>query len=313
MGDRRATLKDVATASGVSATTVSFVLNRTEGQTISAATRERVETTARQLGYAPHGLARALREGTSRLVLLSVDRAWGGGSLQGFVRGLRDELGTHGYALVVHADEGAGSGAEDERSRSLAGLRPHAVLDLAGPYAEEDDEADGGWVSGLAAHSLLQLEHLAGQGHEHIALARPERIRGNRVRAARLRYAHESARRLGLPALRELMVPADARQAARALATLGDSAPALTAIAGFDDETALRVLAAMSDLGLTAPQDLAVIGFDEGRHGALWRPALTTVRIEAEIFGRRAARSVLGLELGDWPVAPSSVVRRDTA
>lgn len=313
MGDRRATLKDVAAASGVSPTTVSFVLNRTAGQSISAATRERVETAARELGYTPHGLARALREGTSRVVLLSADLASGGGSLRGFVRGLREELDTHGYGLVVQADESARAGAEEELSRSLAGLRPHAVLDLTGPYAEEDSEADGGWVDGLAAHSLLQLEHLAEQGHEHIALARPETLQEDRVSTARLRYAHESAQRLGLPPLQEITLPGGAPQAADVLAALRGSSPAITALLGFDDVTALRALAAMSDLGLSAPRDLAVIGFDEGQHGALWRPALTTVRIESEIFGRRAARSVLGLELGDWPVAPSSVVRRETA
>ena len=124
MADRRARLKDVAVASGVSSTTVSFVLNRTPGQSISAATRERAEAAARQLGYAPHGLARALREGASRLVVLSTHRMWGGGSLQGFVRGMRDELGSRGYALVVHASEDGQGGADEELARSLAGLQP---------------------------------------------------------------------------------------------------------------------------------------------------------------------------------------------
>lgn len=313
MADRRARLKDVAVASGVSSTTVSFVLNRTPGQSISAATRERVEAAARQLGYAPHGLARALREGASRLVVLSTHRMWGGGSLQGFVRGMRDELGSRGYALVVHASEDGQGGADEELARSLAGLQPYAVLDLTGPYAEDDDGADGGWVDGLAAHSFTQLQHLTAQGHRDIALALPEGNGHSRAHTARLRYARETAEQLGLSPLHEIIVPADGEQAACTLRALRSDSLQLTAVAGFDDETALRVLAAMADLQLAAPRDLAVIGFDEGRHAALWRPALTTVRIEAEIFGRRAARSLLGLEVGAWPLAPSSVVRRDTA
>lgn len=319
MADRRATLKDVAVASGVSPTTVSFVLNRTPGQSISAATRERVEATAQQLGYVPHGLARALREGASRIVVLSVPRMWGGGSLQGFLRGVRDELGSRGYALVVHASQdgqdgvGEQDGADEELARSLAGLQPYAVLDLASPYTDDDDEADGGWVDGLAAHSFTQLQHLTEQGHREVALALPERDGGSRAHTARARYARESAEQLDLPPLQEIIMPADGEQASRTLRALRSDSPQITAVAGFDDETALRVLAAMADLQLAAPQDLAVIGFDEGHHAALWRPALTTVRIEAETFGRRAARSVLGLAVGDWPVAPSSVVRRDTA
>jgi len=58
----RVTITDVAAASGVSRATVSFVLRDSPGQTISAATRERVRRTARDLGYVPHAIARALRE-----------------------------------------------------------------------------------------------------------------------------------------------------------------------------------------------------------------------------------------------------------
>ena len=70
---RRVTLNDVAAASGVSRATVSFVLNDDPHQTISAATRDRVKEAARTLGYVPHGVARALREGTSRVVVLNID------------------------------------------------------------------------------------------------------------------------------------------------------------------------------------------------------------------------------------------------
>ena len=49
----RITLKDVARASGVSPTTVSFVLNNTPGQTIPELTRQRVRQSATELGYLP--------------------------------------------------------------------------------------------------------------------------------------------------------------------------------------------------------------------------------------------------------------------
>jgi DNA-binding LacI/PurR family transcriptional regulator len=51
----------------------------------------------------------------------------------------------------------------------------------------------------------------------------------------------------------------------------------------------------MRVLGLVAPGDLAVIGFDDAGYGALVEPALTTVHVDAEGHGRKAAREVLGL------------------
>lgn len=53
MARRRVTMRDVAAASGVSPATVGFVLNNTPTQTISPATRERVEAAAKELGYVP--------------------------------------------------------------------------------------------------------------------------------------------------------------------------------------------------------------------------------------------------------------------
>ena len=46
--------------------------------------------------------------------------------------------------------------------------------------------------------------------------------------------------------------------------------------------------------------------------GALWRPALTTVRIDARTYGRRTARAILGRPTGDSRPAPARVIERAT-
>ena len=46
----------------------------------------------------------------------------------------------------------------------------------------------------------------------------------------------------------------------------------VTAIAGYDDDVAIRALTALQDLGLRAPDDVAVIGFDDIEHGAITLP-----------------------------------------
>jgi len=60
---RRATSADVAARAGVSRTTVSFVLNGKADAGIPPGTRRRIEEAARELGYHPHGAARALAGG----------------------------------------------------------------------------------------------------------------------------------------------------------------------------------------------------------------------------------------------------------
>jgi DNA-binding LacI/PurR family transcriptional regulator len=288
---------------------VSFVLNRTPGQTISEATRQRVEEAARELDYAPHGTARALREGSSRIVLLLVEDSADGGALRSFIAGMRAELEAEGCALVVQPVGAVTTSAEEV----LAGVRPRAVLDLTLPYAPGAEGSDGGWVDGLAAHGLTQLQHLTEHGHERIALALPPRTRRSASREARRSTAQQAAARLGLEPLTETEIGTDAAAALTAVSALLEASPRVTAVAGLEDESALRTLAALADLGLSAPEDLAVIGFDESRHSAIWRPALTTVRIEAEVFGRRAARVALGRDPGEWTVPPSAIVRRETA
>ncbi len=177
------------------------------------------------------------------------------------------------------------------------------MLRFGEPYltGHELDDSGGGWRDGLAAHVAAQLGHLASRGHTWIALALPDR--DTPLRAVRQRFADQAAAALGLPPLPPVTLPgskSDSQPSHRtvpadSLRRILAGNPGITAVAAFDDDEALRVLAAMRSLGLTAPADLAVIGFDDNGYGALTSPALTTVHIDAEAHGRQAARAVLGL------------------
>jgi len=306
---KRVTLNDVAAASGVSRATASFVLRDSPDQSISAATRQRVRQAARDLGYVPHGIARALREGTSRIVVLRLDVALDGNYARSYVRGMDEELAAHDHALLVRYEHGGRANA----GATLDAVAPRAVLRFGEPYltGHELDDSGGGWRDGLAAHVTAQLGYLASRGHTRIALALPDRE--TPLREVRLRFANQAAEMLGLPPVIAFSIPSSRTDAADSLSQLRVTAPAVTAVAAFDDDVALRVLAAMRDLGLTAPGDLAVIGFDDNGYGALATPALTTVHIDAEAHGRRAARAVLGLDAGDLTPASGRVVVRESA
>jgi DNA-binding LacI/PurR family transcriptional regulator len=312
----RVTLNDVAAASGVSRATASFVLRDSPGQSISAATRERVRAAARALGYVPNGLARALREGTSRIVLLTIDTALDGNYARSYISGLDAELTAHEHVLLVRYTH-----PHDAAERFVVDtIAPRAVLRFGEPYltGRELDDSGGGWRDGLAAHVAAQVGYLAARGHERIALALP--ARDTPLRAVRQRFADLAAAALGIAPLVPFTMPGSRSTSASSRTTGADSLGALlavpdpvSAVAAFDDDVALRVLAAMRPLGLSAPGDLAVIGFDDNGYGALADPALTTVHIDAEAHGRQVARAILGLPADDLTPAPGRVIVRDSA
>lgn len=305
---RRVTLRDVAEASGVSPSTVSFVLNEVPNQTISQATRERVRSAARDLGYVPHGIARALMEGSSRIVVLNIERDREGNYSRNFIRGLDRELALYGFALLVR--HGHSSRADAEQIANV--IAPRAVLQFGDSYltGHELEDSGGGWKNGMAAHVLLQLRYLSERGHRFIALALPD---AEPLAEIRLRFSREVAAMLDLPDITSLTIPDDLTQAAAALGAFGAEHPAVTAIAGFSDLTALRVLAAMRELGLSAPDDLAVMGFDQSEYAELSNPTLTTMLADAEGHGRIAARRALGLDTSDITPKLGRVIQRESA
>ena len=64
-----ATLRDVARLAGVSAMTVSNVINGREGR-VSAATVEKVRAAVEEIGYVPNASARSLASCSSRIIAL---------------------------------------------------------------------------------------------------------------------------------------------------------------------------------------------------------------------------------------------------
>ncbi|MFA3875059.1 LacI family DNA-binding transcriptional regulator [Streptomyces sp. MMCC 100] len=299
----------MAAASGVSRATVSFVLNDDPHQTISAATRDRVKQAARDLGYVPHGVARALREGSSRVVVLNIDAGMEGNYSRSYVQGLDAELAAHDHVLLVRH----GHHTPQSTQQVLDAIAPRAVIRFGETYltGRELDDLGGGWRDGLAAHSALQLRHLVEQGHTRVALALPEGE--SPLAAARLKFTGHAARNLGISVPDSFVTPLERSACAEAVGAFLTAAPEVTAIAGFNDDVALRVLRALCDLGRRVPDDVAVIGFDDNGYGAYTTPALTTIHVDAEAHGRLSARLALGLATDGLRPPPARVVVRRSA
>lgn len=183
------------------------------------------------------------------------------------------------------------------------------------PYPARGVRAAQAAVTRTACHSGEDDGVVAAADHAVLAvpLHRAGQHRPFHVRAAALEIGDGIG--VGHPdhVLTSFVVPGPRAAGTDAVRAFLAAHPAVTAVAAFDDDAAIRTLTALQDLGLSAPGDLAVIGFDDIEYGALTTPALTTVHVDAEAHGRQAARAVLGLEPGDLAHPPGYVIVRDSA
>lgn len=295
------TSADVARASGVSRTTVSYVLNDTPGVTISDATRRRVLETAAELGYAPSAAARTLRAGRSDLVLAVLPNWPIGPVLDDLLENLADALAERGLSMLVHHGRGSHPLTRlwravqprtvvgfttfteaDLRAMAQAGIQ---VVDAAGDDAA-DAEVGGAATLGRAQEHIgrLQVEHLVAGGRTHLGWAGTTDRRLADFARRRLAGVTAACADLGIapPVVHELdLTPASAVAAARGWAAAG-----VDAVAAYNDEVGLAVLAGLRDAGLAVPDDVAVIGVDDVPAAALASPALSSVD---QAIGRQAA------------------------
>ena len=96
---RRATLKDVAAAAGVSVTTVSLVLNDRPAR-VSTEKREAIARAVKQLNYVPNQNARSLVTKQSKLVALivpDIENLF----FAALAKCVEDECAAQGYSLIV--------------------------------------------------------------------------------------------------------------------------------------------------------------------------------------------------------------------
>ncbi|MFJ9248535.1 LacI family DNA-binding transcriptional regulator [Streptomyces sp. NPDC101776] len=305
----RATAKDVARASGVSQTTVSFVLNGAAGH-VSEETRERVRQAARDLGYVPNGSAQALRKGASRIVLLNIEGVPTGSGLGNYIRGLDAELAAHQHVLLVMHGHLSSQALSDVAQTVSA----RAVIDLGDAGSADEIVADAETTpDAFSAQADVPVKYLVGRGHRHLATAMPDTPELQALAGLRGRLIRQATHAAGLADCPTLVLPSSLGAAEERLGAFRAAHPEVTAVLAYNDDLALVMLAAMRNMGLRAPGDLAVIGFDDTPHGALFSPALTTVHLDAEAIGRIAARSALGLPAADTTPEPARVIVRQSA
>lgn len=321
----RVTAADVARAAGVSATTVSFVLNDTPGQSIPAATRTRVRDAADALGYAPSAAARALARGRSGVVLCLLRDMPVGSALAELLSQIARALEAHDLTAVWHPR------SADSRplSHVWRDVTPAAVLSFDELSAEEEralratgaavvtTQPEPGTSGSLPSdhhHGRAQAEYLIAQGCRRLGYASPADPRVADVGRLRRDGVAEACHVRGLPAPVEAEVddtdPGSATPALHAWADAG-----VDGVCAYNDETAMAVLAAAATAGVPVPR---LIGMDDTPAAALTIPPLTTVRRDWVTTGNHLTACIVAELAGEpRPTPPAvyhcEVVQRATA
>ncbi|MFD1658008.1 LacI family DNA-binding transcriptional regulator [Streptomyces caeni] len=330
-GSTRPTSRDVARAAGVSQAAVSLVLGGKWRGRVSEATAERVRAAARDLGYRPNLAARNLRLGRTRTVLLVVP-ALTTEFFAGVYTGAARIAARHGFGIVLYpSPEGVGPARDPFHSAQAAldgviasSMAADALTAIHGdqlPLVMLDSDPDGSLGAATVnldiGDGVRQVaEHLLALGHRrflHLAADIPSWTFRTRAQALAAHLA-----RVPGTTLRTTRAPIaidDARAATEAALTAPGPRP--TALVCDDDKLAAGAYKAARRLGLRIPDDLSVTGLDDLALATALDPELTTVRLDAELFGERGMQALLAVLEGHTPrqgdIPVELIVRGSTA
>ncbi len=314
---------DVARASGYSASSVSIVLNRAPlAANLNPRTRRKIEEIAERLGYKPHAFARSLRTQRSNtigvivfdmsdpfctLILRGIDKHFQPAGFLPIVMDahndrdrferyleLAEERRVEGLVVVANwlfvSIDALKQLAQDRLPTVIVGRDLHR----SGVRSVLVDNERGGYMA---------LRHLYELGHRKVNfLLGPKQLSDSSRRWAGMqRFATQAgleikrSRVLQLPGLSDPLTGFSSGAELTGQWLRKGQRP--TAIAAFDDMTALGAIRGLSNHGLSVPADCSVIGFDDVPMAELLTPGLTTIRQPMELMGKYAAELV-GAQIG---------------
>jgi LacI family transcriptional regulator len=333
---RRPGIVEVASAAGVAISTASAALNDAAGARVNPATRERIREVARQLGYAPNGLARGLRRRRSGMVGFLGDEVATTPYAVDMILGVQQTLREAGLLTLLMNTEGDPAIEAQEiammRQQQVDGVvyaaMYHRELDLPEALrgvttvvldAEVRDPAVSWVVPDEVAGAGDAVRELLRHGHRRIGfITNEEDIPATRLRAQGYATAVAEAGLAPDPALVR-PAPPTTDGGYRAARSLLERPERPTAIFCFRDVMAMGVYRAAAELGLRIPADVSIVGYDNMKHLAAGLfPGLTTVELPHYEMGAWAARTLLAAIADGADPAPQHarlrgrLVRRDS-
>lgn len=293
------TIYDVAKLAGVSAATVSKVINN-KGR-ISEETKERVNRIMEELNYQPNFLASAMKgKSTYQIALLIPDME--NPIYAQYLKQIEERGQELGYNIVLCSTDND----SDKEARHITLLRQQRVdgFIIASKFKNDDilkELIRENFPVVLFAHErpeisidsvtaddymggYLAVEHLLKLGHNRIgflgeeSLSSEERVRGYKAALSATDIpVHEDLIVVGGSSLREAEASA---------AALLDREDKPSAIFGSNDVLAIGVVKAAKARGIRVPEELSVIGFDDTPLCSIISPNLSSVSMPVRELGQ---------------------------
>ncbi len=315
--NKKATIMDVARLAGVGKTTVSRVFNKPE--MAGKETVEKVMAAAKELGYRPSPIARALNDTKSRTISLVVPNVESS-TMAEIIRGAMQYLTERNYSLLVlDSSENYATerdyfhllqermtdgvifchGSAKERMEELRDLMP--VVFVESSSIRED--IDKVLVDGIDAFQKL-FSYLLSSGFldEDIAIVYGKEDNFSRLRIGQCEKVLEE---MGLELNPDNVLYSNwrAEDGYDSMKVLLGRLKRPKVVIYLSDVMALGGMRAAHDLGLIVPDDVSVVGFNDARFSAFYQPSLTTLDYKPEQLGIAAAKQILNrLKNSELPV-----------
>jgi LacI family transcriptional regulator len=332
-GTRKASMADVADLAGVSAMTVSNVINRPE--IVSEATRARVHDAMRELRYRNNLVARSLRLAQPRQIAyaLPAQDAVGNQYMDAFVHDLAESCQAvdRNLTLVAERDtEALLTACEDLYfGQSAAGFvisnlgpddpRPAGLRKRGIPFAAYGRTGDAfaspwSWVEADAAQGIaMAVDHVADRGHRELAFIGADT--GVVTMAQREIGYRDACERRGLTASLGRIVPCgrDLETGVRVAAALLDAPEPPTAIICVSDPLAAGAVIALQSRGLVPGRDVAVTGYDDTTLTSFGAVGISSVRQPSAAIAAALVRLVIEQpETPERLLLPPTLVERSS-
>lgn len=302
------TIHDVARQAGVSATTVSHVLN--DSRYVSDDLRARVLDAVEALHYTPNRMAVGLRRKQSLIIGLVVpDNTNPFFAL--VARAIEDTAFAQGLSVIL-CNSDSNADKEQFYINALIEQRVDGIVLVATttspkpiepllarnvPLVLIDRDLPGATVDKVLSDNLgggmLATRHLLALGHRRIAcITGPSQASPS---ASRVTGYHKALEEVGVLADDNLVVRGafDFNSGYAATAALLQHADPPSAIFACNDLMAVGALRAAVAAGVAVPQQLSIVGFDDIPLAAYVAPRLTTVAQDQRCLGSLAAELLL--------------------
>lgn len=337
----RPTIKEVASAAGVSTQTVSRVINKRPD--VSPETRKRVQNVIEQLRYRPSALARSLiqqRSYTLGVVTAGLRFIGPSRTLSGITAAAEDK----GYSLLLKELPQFDTTDINPIFQALHDRHVDGII-----WAVPEVGENRNWINHSSFETRIPIVYLAMEPRNDILVVSMDNYLGARMAVSHLLeqgYRHiahvagpmdwwEAQQRMigWKDSFSDMEIKSEANQWAEgnwssasgvdAIEKLFSQYPEMDSVFVGNDQMALGVIQAATQRGLQIPDDLGIVGFDNIPESAYFSPPLTTIQQDQYEIGKVAVAQIIqiiessldGLEpvvSNSFVLSPALVVRQSS-